>query len=276
MGNKPPGCGADQWRRAAYAPRRPSTVCTKSTTALSDTKAASACSLCGSAGPVHLLHKAQFTASLRSHGTLAQVDIGASIPSDVAQRSPCSLSLSHFRAPAPVQCGGMWIARCDSQRRENIDTSRRIKQILICRRSALAGSMLVSEIACGVLVGVLWGVTNPLIKRGGQLVEKRKAEAATSAGGGVPGWAADWAALLSTPSFLVPQVINQVRRHRRHHNNSCCLADCRGRLAVVGPVGPWSLTQHLHAPGPTSWFRSTTQGRNLFHELSFPLRSTRF
>lgn len=54
--------------------------------------------------------------------------------------------------------------------------------------------------AC-ILVGVLWGATNPLIKRGSVLVESKKS--------GAQGWLAEWRALLTTPSFLVPQLLNQ-------------------------------------------------------------------
>jgi hypothetical protein len=58
------------------------------------------------------------------------------------------------------------------------------------------------EALAGVVVGLIWGFTNPLIKRGSAALERRK----------VPGdgAAAEWRALLSTPSFLVPQLLNQV------------------------------------------------------------------
>jgi hypothetical protein len=64
-------------------------------------------------------------------------------------------------------------------------------------------------------VGLLWGATNPLIKRGSLAVErKKKAAAARAADGGAAGagggFFAEWRALLTTPSFLVPQVLNQL------------------------------------------------------------------
>lgn len=86
------------------------------------------------------------------------------------------------------------------------------------------------EALIGVLVGVLWGVTNPLVKRGSLQVEQRLKAAARSgndrrggeaarapqrsvrssdAGGG-PGWAAEWRAHLVTPAFIVPHAVNQV------------------------------------------------------------------
>ncbi len=62
--------------------------------------------------------------------------------------------------------------------------------------------MLYGVLSC-VLVGLLWGATNPLIKRGSVLVAEKKAGAARR------GWLSEWGALLSTPSFLVPQLLNQ-------------------------------------------------------------------
>jgi hypothetical protein len=56
--------------------------------------------------------------------------------------------------------------------------------------------------ACWVLVGLLWGATNPLIKRGSVTVEAKRA----GREGGVLG---EWRALLTTPSFLLPQLLNQ-------------------------------------------------------------------
>lgn len=51
-------------------------------------------------------------------------------------------------------------------------------------------------------VGLLWGATNPLIKKGSVLVERQR-------GTGNASVLADWRALLTTPSFLVPQLLNQ-------------------------------------------------------------------
>jgi hypothetical protein len=53
-----------------------------------------------------------------------------------------------------------------------------------------------------MLVGLLWGATNPLIKRGSLLVDSKKA--------GQQGVLGEWRALLTTPSFLLPQLLNQV------------------------------------------------------------------
>lgn len=63
---------------------------------------------------------------------------------------------------------------------------------------------MLGSIASFVLVGLLWGATNPLIKRGSVIVESKKSARQR---GGVLG---EWLALLSTPSFLVPQLLNQV------------------------------------------------------------------
>ena len=64
-------------------------------------------------------------------------------------------------------------------------------------------------------VGLLWGVTNPLIKVGSLEVERKRKAAAERAGGdgkaaAAGGWLAEARALLTTPSFLVPQVLNQL------------------------------------------------------------------
>jgi hypothetical protein len=54
-----------------------------------------------------------------------------------------------------------------------------------------------------IVVGLLWGGTNPLIKRGSVSVEAKKAS-------GKQGVIQEWRTLLSTPSFLIPQLLNQV------------------------------------------------------------------
>lgn len=60
-----------------------------------------------------------------------------------------------------------------------------------------------------VLVGLLWGATNPFIKRGSVEVERKKKQgpAGKPASSGV---LSEWRALLTTPSFLVPQLLNQL------------------------------------------------------------------
>jgi len=78
--------------------------------------------------------------------------------------------------------------------------------------------LVASEIAAAIIVGILWGFTNPLIKRGSVTVERRKREAggAAALGGKSSSWIAEWHALLATPSFLIPQVINQVCATTEH------------------------------------------------------------
>lgn len=69
-----------------------------------------------------------------------------------------------------------------------------------------------SETAAGVLVGLLWGCTNPLIKRGSVQVQCQAAGGAAPSGSGVIAeWRSEWRSLLRTPAFLLPQLINQVR-----------------------------------------------------------------
>lgn len=51
------------------------------------------------------------------------------------------------------------------------------------------------------VVGTVWGATNPLIKRGSIIVEQRKAVE--------HGLLSEWKALLTTPAFLIPQLLNQ-------------------------------------------------------------------
>lgn len=45
------------------------------------------------------------------------------------------------------------------------------------------------------LIGILWGVTNPLVRRG-SLIAGRKS-------------CSPWAAHLITPAFIIPQALNQ-------------------------------------------------------------------
>ena len=61
---------------------------------------------------------------------------------------------------------------------------------------------MLGSVASFILVGLLWGATNPLIKRGSIIVDSKK-----SARQGILG---EWLALLTTPSFLLPQLLNQV------------------------------------------------------------------
>ena len=56
---------------------------------------------------------------------------------------------------------------------------------------------------CYVLIGLLWGSTNPLIKRGSVTVEAKRGDNQQS-------FLGEWRALLTTPSFLLPQLLNQV------------------------------------------------------------------
>lgn len=64
-------------------------------------------------------------------------------------------------------------------------------------------SVLTSGASC-VLVGLVWGATNPFVKRGSLKVEAKKARS-----GRQTGWLAELAALVTTPAFLVPQALNQ-------------------------------------------------------------------
>lgn len=54
-----------------------------------------------------------------------------------------------------------------------------------------------------IIVGLLWGATNPFIKRGSVLVERKKLGKKSA------GFLSEWGALLTTPSFLLPQLLNQ-------------------------------------------------------------------
>jgi hypothetical protein len=64
------------------------------------------------------------------------------------------------------------------------------------------------EVAVAILVGLLWGLTNPLIKRGSvKASEKARQLASSTANAGAA--SAELRALLSTPAFLVPQALNQ-------------------------------------------------------------------
>jgi len=95
------------------------------------------------------------------------------------------------------------------------------KRLVEKKQTAQHSPLFALAMSFGVLpfvgVGLLWGATNPLIKRGSLAVERKKKEAAARAGGGGgggeragAGFVAEWRALLTTPSFLVPQVLNQL------------------------------------------------------------------
>ena len=53
-----------------------------------------------------------------------------------------------------------------------------------------------------VVVGLGWGLTNPYIRKGSVVVKRKK--------GVGQGWRAEWGAFLTTPSFLIPQVLNLI------------------------------------------------------------------
>lgn len=53
------------------------------------------------------------------------------------------------------------------------------------------------------LIGLIWGVTNPLVKRGSVIAERKLAAKRNR------GVLQQWIVLLSTPSFLLPQALNQ-------------------------------------------------------------------
>lgn len=63
--------------------------------------------------------------------------------------------------------------------------------------------MLYGAITC-VLVGLVWGVTNPFVKRGSVVVAQKKAESRY-----LTSLSSEWTALLTTPQFLIPQLLNQ-------------------------------------------------------------------
>jgi drug/metabolite transporter (DMT)-like permease len=54
------------------------------------------------------------------------------------------------------------------------------------------------SLASCLLVSLLWGLTNPFIKRGSEGLK------------GLPNWRAEIRYLLTTPSFLIPQALNLV------------------------------------------------------------------
>lgn len=56
-----------------------------------------------------------------------------------------------------------------------------------------------------LLVGLLWGVTNPFVKRGSGKVDERVKRFAS----GSPAFSQQLWIWLTTPSFLVPQLLNQ-------------------------------------------------------------------
>jgi hypothetical protein len=62
-----------------------------------------------------------------------------------------------------------------------------------------------------LLVGLLWGSTNPLVKRDSMVAAEKtkKAEAEATAAGKKLSSAKEWLVLLSTPSFFIPQLLNQ-------------------------------------------------------------------
>jgi hypothetical protein len=58
---------------------------------------------------------------------------------------------------------------------------------------------MISTILCCVFVGVLWGSTNPFIRRGSLKCQEKAA---------VSGQEAGWRCMLSTPALVVPQALN--------------------------------------------------------------------
>lgn len=65
-----------------------------------------------------------------------------------------------------------------------------------------------SDVVAPLLVGLIWGATNPLIKRGAVAAEekkhKHKQQTTEEAG-----WLNQWVLWLSTPTLVVPQLVNQ-------------------------------------------------------------------
>ena len=72
-------------------------------------------------------------------------------------------------------------------------------------------SSLYSGATC-VLVGLVWGATNPFVKRGAlQVEEKKKARRSQppSKAGRLATWLGEVLPYITTPSFLVPHLLNQ-------------------------------------------------------------------
>ncbi len=60
-----------------------------------------------------------------------------------------------------------------------------------------------------VVVGGVWGLTNPLVKRGAEHAQRRRQQRSAGAQqpGGLLGVLGEWAWLATTPSFILPQVV---------------------------------------------------------------------
>ena len=68
-------------------------------------------------------------------------------------------------------------------------------------------SLPLSTLLPSLLIGLLWGLTNPLVKRGSAVADRKQAAAAAKRGKAL--LTDSWVALLTTPQFLIPQLINQ-------------------------------------------------------------------
>lgn len=71
----------------------------------------------------------------------------------------------------------------------------------------MSGGPLYSAGAC-VAVGAVWGATNPFIRRGSLAVAAKRSRSRPAASW-LAGWAGAALTCLTTPSFLVPQLLNQ-------------------------------------------------------------------
>lgn len=76
--------------------------------------------------------------------------------------------------------------------------------------SSSPSSSLSTLIQCA-LIGVVWGATNPFVRRGTIAVEEKKKKAATRARGTAAANSTPnpFLLYLTTPQFLVPQLLNQ-------------------------------------------------------------------
>jgi hypothetical protein len=86
-------------------------------------------------------------------------------------------------------------------RRCRIDVRAASLTVQISALLALLRWMLWQSVVC-VLVGLLWGCTNPLVKRGAALVEQRLQAVRC------PGRYTSTVLHLTTPSFIIPQTAN--------------------------------------------------------------------
>jgi len=78
------------------------------------------------------------------------------------------------------------------------------------------------------LIGSVWGISNPFVRRGAIAVEEKKRRRPPSQGGLFP----DLRLLLTTPAFLLPQLLNQGGGVAFN----ALLASGRAPLSVAGPA----------------------------------------